>query len=562
MRQNRNRFNGPAYSQEEVRQFGSHVESHLEYWATDGPCPGLGRKIKRRQSEDGLWDYPKADVDAILAYPRPAEQFIDLVGVQWVETDTAAGLLGYNPLTLHNWKRSGCPWGDSPESKEVLTYDPNNVRGFIKLTYWKRGDLKRVVDRREAQKSRCEGRISVEEARRRLGAKSCSSVFRITRLKQKCLADQEHPDGRIVDHEVVNRLHRKGGKNFIVRKLLLSEQDINAIKRHRDSLRNDLDHKRRAAGKRRKRAVQFPEGVDLTTAEATTFLGLKDKSLLFYWHYGDPKRPEGEEPQCPYLPGRRPLRKGTPRQGLIGSPSDTWNREDLEIIRRNRGTRFDGKPIIEGRLYRTARNAGEEYRLFFNAASLDRWERNGSCPYLPDRRAIDTKKYTPVQRGRIPGKAVTVFPDDELQLIKVEIEKRRRLRDAQPQDEIDGRQIVSQYAQVGQAPPEPEAGALDRTSIPPAEIATPQQQPKSEEEPRREPKSRGGRPRDPRTAEIQEFCYNEYITKVRTAPAVLYDAKRTFGEDAPSSDRAVGVNAERWAERFNPPLTLVRVRNT
>jgi hypothetical protein len=431
MQSDENHFNGPAYSQAEVRGFGRHIEKHLEYWAGDAPCPGLGRKIKRWRGKDGLWHYPKADVDRILAFRRPLERFTDLAGMEWVETKVAASLLNYNRLSLHRWKprrgrkKGKCPWGPAPESTTVPTYNPDNTRGFIELTYWKLDDLKKIVARREARKSRYEGRMSVEEARRRLRAKSRSSVFRVTQLPQACLADQEHPGGRPVDCEILDQPSRKGG-----RKLLLSAADIEVLARHRESLRRARRPKNGDAKRRRRRQPHFPAGADLTTAEAAEFLGV-NKSLLFYWHEAVGR--------CTYLPDRAPLRKGAPRQGLTGAPSDTWNREDLETIRRNRGVRFDGKCLIDGQLFRTARNAEEEYGL--PQASLARWERQGYCPYLPGRRRVEAEDYTPTQRGRIPGKSVRVYLDSDLQSIKAEMENRQRMRNPQPQ-ELSGGQTV------------------------------------------------------------------------------------------------------------------------
>jgi hypothetical protein len=66
--------------------------------------------------------------------------------------------------------------------------------------------------------------------------------------------------------------------------------------------------------------------------------------------------------------------------------------------------------------------------------------------------------------------------------------------------------------------------------------------------------NRAGRRPDPETEKILEFCYDEYVVKDRSRARVLDACRKRFGEEAPGSERAVGVYSDRWADRFIPPL--------
>jgi hypothetical protein len=71
--------------------------------------------------------------------------------------------------------------------------------------------------------------------------------------------------------------------------------------------------------------------------------------------------------------------------------------------------------------------------------------------------------------------------------------------------------------------------------------------------------SKGGRPRSELTAQVQEFCYQQYIGNAIKAPIVRRDAERKFGPArAPKSDAEVTILAHRWAKRQAPPLPTSR----
>ncbi len=67
-----------------------------------------------------------------------------------------------------------------------------------------------------------------------------------------------------------------------------------------------------------------------------------------------------------------------------------------------------------------------------------------------------------------------------------------------------------------------------------------------------------GRPYEPRTTRVYEFCYREFVTNQRSRAQVLNEASRVFGEDGPREESDVKRFAKRFAERFDPPLPLDR----
>jgi hypothetical protein len=73
----------------------------------------------------------------------------------------------------------------------------------------------------------------------------------------------------------------------------------------------------------------------------------------------------------------------------------------------------------------------------------------------------------------------------------------------------------------------------------------------------RKPYRTGRRP-NWETEQVLKFCYDQYITEGRSRAQVLTRARERFGVEAPADEREVARNAQRWSQRFTPPLAMVR----
>jgi hypothetical protein len=72
-------------------------------------------------------------------------------------------------------------------------------------------------------------------------------------------------------------------------------------------------------------------------------------------------------------------------------------------------------------------------------------------------------------------------------------------------------------------------------------------------------KKKGGRPRSDKTAEVQRYCYERYITDGAKAVTVRTEAGNKFGHGrAPKNDSDVRILAGRWAKDHVPPLPMTR----
>jgi hypothetical protein len=72
-------------------------------------------------------------------------------------------------------------------------------------------------------------------------------------------------------------------------------------------------------------------------------------------------------------------------------------------------------------------------------------------------------------------------------------------------------------------------------------------------EPGRGAGRKGGRPRDPVTAQVYEFCYQEYRVKGRPASAVRRACNKFPARAQPKENADVIRNARRHAERHGLP---------
>jgi hypothetical protein len=561
-------------------------------WRTAG-CPYLdGRKIRSRRTDadPAQYEYRRIDVERIAATPPHRGKYEDSIGT-WLTIEGASAQYGLHRSSLENWCRRGCPFlgGRKPRFRKQTARTPGQKAGHVTFLVFLEEDLKAIVA------ARATGELPEKDADQWLEIAECNSRFGFNRAQLKEWSGEGCAFLSGAKLQFRPRIALRADGRPMRRQTFALEQ-LKQIEQARASVPGNS-----------------AEGEWLTYEEAHNLFGFS-RGMLYTWHDQGSPFLGGKK-----LAARRQHRRVRGRLCIGMQAIWTYYLPDLEVIAQARKTVGDDSCRDEAGNWLTAEATGEKYGIW--SASLSDW-RDRPCPFLGGRtvRAQQVKRVAGSTDRRMRwvyleedlrqiaaaqkiaaarGSSPAVYSDDQgTWLFASEVHKRfglpadglwyyrkktfpflanGKLR-AKPvaashhpkfRTKKPGKQCWVYHEQDLQRIAAARAGLPVEPLQPPAEVpsAGAKAQPTNDSETadsqseypghQKKPYRTGVRP-DPFKEAVLKLCYDRYIIAGASRKKVLRECKTCFGDAAPCDEKGVANDAKRWAQRFEPPLPLVR----